>query len=191
MYVVGVDEVGRGSGAGPILAAAVVLDTLAPPDFYRVRDSKKLSKKAREEAYRVILHSPHLVDFGIGWRTHEEIEEKGITWANLQVFRDALDDLMVTLSVEDVVYIDGDLRLPPLTPQVHYLAKADDLIPACSAASILAKVLRDAYMVELSEQYPGYDWAKNVGYLGPKHLEGIAQKGLTPFHRVSFLKRWL
>ena len=181
--IAGVDEVGRGPLAGPVVAAAVVL----PEDFdvLGIDDSKKLSEKRREELFDVILEKA--VAWGIGMADHSTIDEINILQATKLAMKDAIADLSGKLEGIDYVIFDAvkinDLKLPQ-----EAVIKGDSKILAVAAASIVAKVTRDRMMVAYAEEYPGYGFEKNKGYGTKQHYEGIARQGICPIHRKTFLK---
>ena len=184
--IAGVDEVGRGPLAGPVVAAAVVL----PEDFdvLGIDDSKKLSEKRREELFDVILEKA--VAWGIGMADHSSIDEINIRQATKLAMKDAIADLSGKLEGIDYVIFDAvkinDLKLPQ-----EAVIKGDSKILAVAAASIVAKVTRDRMMVAYAEEYPGYGFEKNKGYGTKQHYEGIARQGICPIHRKTFLKKVL
>ena len=184
--IAGVDEVGRGPLAGPVVAAAVVL----PEDFdvLGIDDSKKLSEKRREELFDVILEKA--VAWGIGMADHSTIDEINILQATKLAMKDAIADLSGKLEGIDYVIFDAvkinDLKLPQ-----EAVIKGDSKILAVAAASIVAKVTRDRMMVAYAEEYPGYGFEKNKGYGTKQHYEGIARQGICLIHRKTFLKKVL
>lgn len=180
--VAGVDEVGRGPLAGPVVAAAVIL----PHDFdvLGIDDSKKLSEKRREELYEVITEKA--VAWGIGMADHETIDEINILQAAKLAMKRALAEL------EDVDYITFDaMKIEDIDIPQESVIKGDSKILAIAAASIVAKVTRDRMMMEYAKQYPGYGFEKNKGYGTKAHYEGISEHGICPIHRRSFLKKVL
>ena len=173
----GMDEVGRGAFAGPLVAAAVVL----PPGFRHpwLRDSKKLTAHQRQ----VVAAEVHrrAVACAITEIPTAEINRRGLGWANLEVFR------RLTAEVEaDGYCCDGRLRIDAVHT-VHCLVRGDDLVPAISAASIVAKVHRDALMRRLDLEAPVYGWASNKGYGAPEHRAAILAHGPHPEHRHVFI----
>lgn len=182
-YICGIDEVGRGPLAGPVVAAAVIL----PKDceILYINDSKKLSEKRREELFLEIKEKA--IGIGVGMASVETIDEKNILNATYDAMRDAISKLPVRpdLLLNDAVRIPGvDI------PQVPII-KGDAKSMSIAAASIIAKVTRDHMMVEFDEIYPGYDFASNKGYGTGKHIEGIQTIGLCPIHRKTFVKNFL
>lgn len=184
--IAGVDEVGRGPLAGPVVAAAVVLSE--DFDVLGIDDSKKLSEKRREELFDVILEKA--VAWGIGMADHSTIDEINILQATKLAMKDAIADLSGKLEGIDYVIFDAvkinDLKLPQ-----EAVIKGDSKILAVAAASIVAKVTRDRMMVAYAEEYPGYGFEKNKGYGTKQHYEGIARQGICPIHRKTFLKNVL
>lgn len=184
MVVVGIDEAGRGCWAGPLVAAAVVLDKPIPG----LNDSKVLTKTRRhclDEAIR-----QEALAYGIGWVFPEEIDEFGLTAATSKAMAAAL--AMIDLPYDEII-IDGNLNYLPGVAGVKTLIKADSLVPAVSAASILAKVARDNYMMEAALKFPHYEFDRHVGYGTALHLEKLALHGPCQLHRLSYkpVKRFL
>ena len=184
--ICGIDEVGRGSWAGPLLSVAALFRG-HDPGCPEITDSKKLSPEKRKRLFKMISCSPFLVDFGIGQVDAHEINERGINWANEESFVRAVGNLRQKPSY---IIVDGNNGVRGWHPQqVHYEPKADLKFPVVSAASILAKVIRDDYMTELDLQYPGYDWSSNKGYGTATHRKGLEELGATPFHRTKFISK--
>jgi len=181
MMIMGIDEVGRGPWAGPLVIGAVVL---GGAKIEGLTDSKKLSKKRREELD--VLIREQAAGFGLGWVSPEEIDTIGLS---------AALRLATVRAVEQVkapyheIIIDGTINFLQETTKGKYvttLAKGDLLVPSISAASIIAKVARDAYMAEQDDIYPGYGFKSHVGYGTAAHITAIDQLGVTPLHRLSF-----
>ena len=180
----GVDEAGRGPLAGPVFAAAVILDPQNIPEG--LNDSKKLSEKKREALFDVICEKA--LAFGIAEASVQEIEELNILQATFLAMRRAVESLSM---VPDLILVDGN-RLPQNLPApAQFVIKGDALSASIAAASILAKVSRDRVMAQLAEQYPEYDFPKHKGYGTALHYERLAQYGVSPIHRRSFLKKIL
>ncbi len=182
-YVCGIDEVGRGPFAGPVVACAVIL----PKDcsILYINDSKKLSEKRREELYEII--TKEAVSFGIGIRDNKRIDEINILEATYEAMRDAISSLKVKPDVllNDAVTIPGvDIKQVPII-------KGDAKSISIGAASIVAKVTRDRMMVEYDEIFPGYDFAKNKGYGTAAHIEGLKKLGPCDIHRFSFIHNYI
>ena len=181
-YIAGVDEVGRGPLAGPVVAAAVIL----PPDFavLGVNDSKKLSEKRREELYDVILGEA--VDWSIGMLDPEVIDRINILEATKEAMAEAVAGLRKR---PDHVLIDA-LTLPSLEIPQTGVVKGDANCLCIAAASIVAKVTRDRMMAEYHKMYPAYGFDRNKGYGTKAHYEGIEKEGICPIHRRTFLKKY-
>jgi len=176
--VAGVDEVGRGPCAGPVVAAAVVLDPSRP--ILGLADSKKLSEKRREALYLEIREKS--LAWAVGRAEVEEIDSINILQASLLAMQRAIEQLSFDL---EGVLVDGNI-LPRLTVPGQAIVQGDATVPAISAASILAKVTRDREMVEWEKVYPGYGLAVHKGYPTVVHLEALMRLGPTPIHRRSF-----
>ena len=176
--VAGVDEVGRGPLAGPVTAAAVVLDASAIPDG--INDSKKLTAKRRlalaEELWRV-------ADVSIAHASVEEIDEHNILRASHLAMRRALEGLRRR---PDFALIDGKMIPRGLNIPAQGVVKGDTKSLSIAAASIVAKVARDELMVDLAQQHPGYGWETNMGYGSKSHMQALQNLGATPHHRRSF-----
>ncbi|MDJ0630651.1 MAG: ribonuclease HII [Rhodobacter sp.] len=178
LCVAGVDEVGRGPLAGPVTAAAVVLDARAIPDG--LNDSKQLTHIRRTELAEAI-HATAQVS--IAHASVEEIDALNILQASCLAMRRALVGLAVP---PDLALIDGN-RVPQGLPcEAQPIVKGDSKSLSISAASIVAKVCRDRIMVGLAQQHPGYGWEQNAGYPTPQHLEALRNLGVTPHHRRSY-----
>ncbi len=174
----GVDEVGRGPLAGPVVAAAVVLDPARP--IAGLADSKKLSEKRREQLAEEIWRQA--LAWSLGRAEVEEIDAINILQASLLVMQRAVAGLQIA---PELVLVDGN-RCPELAYPSQAVVKGDSLVPAISAASIIAKVSRDREMCELDNQFPGYGLASHKGYPSKKHLEALSDLGVTPVHRRSY-----
>ena len=181
--ICGIDEVGRGPLAGPVVAGAVIL----PKDcrILYINDSKKLSAKKREMLYEVI--KKEAVSYAFGMSTPERIDEINILQATYEAMRKAIANLSVTPQV----LLNDAVTIPQVDlPQVPII-KGDAKSISIGAASIMAKVCRDRMMEEYDTIFPGYDFASNKGYGSKKHMEAIREKGPCPIHRRSFLKNIL
>ncbi len=174
----GVDEVGRGPLAGDVVAAAVILDPVAPVSG--LRDSKKLSEAQRQQLAREIRACARC--WAIGRASVAEIDAINILQASLLAMQRAVAGLAAQ---PEYVLVDGN-RLPRWRYASAAVVKGDDRIPAIAAASILAKVQRDAEMVELDRSYPGYGLAQHKGYPTKAHIEALRRLGVTAIHRRSF-----
>jgi len=176
--VAGVDEAGRGPLAGPVIAAAVILDESHP--IAGLADSKKLSAARREEL--AILIRERALCWALGRAEVEEIDRLNILQASLLAMQRAVASLQ---TYPELVLVDGN-QPPVLQCQVQTIVRGDATVPAISAASILAKVARDAEMVELDKDFPGYGLSKHKGYPTPVHLTALKALGVSPIHRRSF-----
>lgn len=182
-YICGIDEVGRGPLAGPVVAGAVILPKDC--DLLYINDSKQLSEKKREELYELIMEKA--VAVGIGYASHERIDEINILQATYEAMREAIKKLGVTPDVllNDAVTIPGvEIKQVPII-------KGDAKSMSIAAASIVAKVTRDRLMAEMDEKYPGYGFAANKGYGSQAHIAALKQMGPTPIHRQSFIKNFI
>lgn len=192
-YIAGVDEVGRGPLAGPVVTAAVVL----PADFdvLGIDDSKKLSEKKREDLFDIIME--RAVAVGIGEASEKTIDEINILQATKLAMRKAVEECDAKLREKmaeagesgsiDYVLFDA-MKIDEIEKPQESIIKGDANILAIAAASIIAKVTRDRMMVEYDDKYPGYAFAKNKGYGTKAHYEGLHAQGMCPIHRRTFLK---
>ncbi len=179
--ILGIDEVGRGPWAGPLVVGAVVL---GGAEIEGLTDSKKLSKKRREALDSEIREKAS--GFGLGWVTANEIDEVGLSEALKLATVRAVEQ--INMPYYEII-IDGTVNFLLDTKKGKYvktIKKADLLIPSVSAASIIAKVARDNFMAEQDEIYPGYGFANHVGYGTAAHIAAIEKMGVTPLHRLSF-----
>ena len=183
-YIAGVDEVGRGPLAGPVVAAAVVL----PQDFsvIGVDDSKKLSAKKREELFGLILENALAV--GIGMRNNKRIDEINILEATKEAMADAVAEVQRVLGSQLGYILFDAMKIDSINIEQTSLIKGDTKSVSIAAASIIAKVTRDRMMVKYAEEYPDYAFEKNKGYGTKAHYEGISRAGICPIHRKTFLK---
>jgi ribonuclease HII len=180
--ICGVDEAGRGPLAGPVCAAAVILPPHA--DIPGLNDSKKLSDKRRRELFPIIKETA--VAYGIGIATHEEIDEINI----LQATYLAMERAIQALSVKpELALIDGN-RARDFGIPVETVVKGDSRSASIAAASILAKVTRDDMMLELADTYPQYGFEIHKGYGTKAHYAALDEHGISPIHRMSFLKKY-
>jgi len=178
--IAGVDEAGRGPCAGPLVVAAVILKDPFAPELSKVRDSKELTEKVREELYDVVIEqalSYSIIDISV-----DEIDKIGLHKSNLEGMRRAINSLDVT---PEYVLTDGypieGLAIPNLA-----VWKGDQVAISISAASILAKVYRDRQLVKLDSMYPGYGLAKHKGYITAAHTKALGELGVSDIHRKSF-----
>lgn len=186
-YVAGVDEVGRGPLAGPIVACAVILDLDAIDDelILGINDSKKLSEKKREELSEIIKEKA--IAYCISESSNEEIDEKGISFSNNKIFLESCNNLKIE---PEIVLSDGYLVKNIKYPNKAVI-KGDTKSAAIAAASIVAKVYRDNLMKEYAKEFTYYDFENNAGYGTSKHIEGIKENGICPIHRKCFLTKIL
>ena len=178
LRIAGVDEVGRGPLAGPVTAAAVVLDPARIPDG--LNDSKKLTKRARARLYEEIMQ---VADVSIAHASVEEIDTLNILRASHLAMMRALAGLKTPA---DYALIDGNMLPRDLTLPAETIIKGDARSQSISAASIMAKVCRDCVMLSLAQQHPGYGWETNMGYGSKSHISALQNLGVTPHHRRSF-----
>jgi ribonuclease HII len=176
--VCGVDEAGRGPLAGPVFAAAVILDPARPIEG--LRDSKKLTAERRDELAPLIRE--HALAWAVAECSHHEIDSINILQATMLAMRRAVEALA---TMPTIALIDGN-RCPPLAIRAHAVVEGDDKVHAISAASILAKTARDAALVSLHELYPQYGFDQHKGYSTPLHMERLRAHGPCPIHRRSF-----
>ncbi|WP_319825343.1 ribonuclease HII [Thalassovita sp.] len=178
LRVVGVDEVGRGPLAGPVTAAAVVLDPAHIPEG--LNDSKKLTAKRRAALLEALLHT---AEVSVAHASVEEIDELNILRASHLAMMRAIEGLS---NPPDYALIDGNLLPRGLTLPAQAVIKGDALSLSIAAASIAAKTRRDQVMEALAQQFPGYGWERNAGYPSKQHREALQNLGVTPHHRRSF-----
>ena len=182
-YICGIDEVGRGPLAGPVVAGAVIL----PKDceILYINDSKKLSEKKREQLYDEIMETALFVSTGLV--SPERIDKINILQATYEAMREAISNLGV---VPDILLNDA-VTIPEVAVKQVPIIKGDAKSISIAAASIIAKVKRDALMIEYDKQFPGYDFASNKGYGSSKHIEKLKKDGPTSIHRMSFIKNFI
>lgn len=176
--IAGVDEAGRGPLAGPVVAAAVILDPDNPIEG--LRDSKKLSEKVRERLALEIKEKA--LCWSVAHASVDEIDELNILQATMLAMKRAIEGLSIT---PRLVLVDGN-RLPQVKIPMDAIVKGDDLVPAISAASIIAKTTRDGWLREIDAVYPQYGFAKHKGYGVKAHIEAIEKYGVLPVHRKTF-----
>lgn len=182
-YIAGIDEVGRGPLAGPVVTCAVIL----PKDFnvLYINDSKKLTEKKREELYDVIMKEAIAV--GIGIESPKVIDDINILQATYSAMRKAIDNL----EVKPDLLLNDAVTIPMVDIKQVPIIKGDAKSISIAAASIIAKVTRDRMMVEFDKIYPEYDFAGNKGYGSATHIEALKKIGPTPIHRQSFIKNFV
>jgi ribonuclease HII len=177
MVTVGIDEVGRGCWAGPVVAGAVILSQ----PISGLKDSKLLSKKQREKLAGII--EKDALAIGLGWVEPAEIDRIGLTGAVRLAMQRALEQIKPNY---DEIIIDGHFNFLSENPKARAVVRADNSVSAVSAASIVAKVARDKYMAGLTGQYANYGFEKHVGYGTALHLEKLKLHGVSDLHRLSF-----
>lgn len=182
-YICGIDEVGRGPLAGPVVAGAVIL----PKDcnILYINDSKQLSEKKREELYDIIMEQA--VACAVGYATPERIDEINILQATYEAMREAISCLT---PAPDILLNDA-VTIPQVSIRQVPIIKGDAKSISIGAASIIAKVTRDRLMVEYDKVFPEYDFAGNKGYGSAAHIEALKKYGPTPIHRRSFIKNFV
>ena len=176
--IAGVDEVGRGPLAGPVTAAAVILNPLNIPD--NLKDSKLLNFNKREKLYEELIYSS---TFAVAHISPKEIDKLNILQASLLAMVNAVSKLNVT---PNHILIDGNKVPEKLNNKATAIVKGDSTVASIAAASIIAKVTRDRLMRDLDSDFPVYEWAKNSGYPTKCHMNAILKYGVTPHHRRSF-----
>lgn len=180
-YIAGVDEVGRGPLAGPVYAAAVILDLSKP--IYEIKDSKKLSEKKRQEISNKIKETA--VSYSIAFATAEEIDRYNILNATKLAMKRAINGLSIKPDILLIDAVDLDIDIDTLP-----IVKGDDLSVSIGAASIVAKVERDSFMDAISQKYPFYLFEKNKGYGTKEHTEALKKYGPCEIHRRTFIKKF-
>ena len=189
--IIGTDEAGRGPAAGGVFASAVFInDVSIEKDLLKLNDSKKLSKKVREELYDIILNNT--INSTICVEV-EEIEKYNILNCSLKAMKLACENVIAQLKTKDslLTIVDGNKLIRNYTYSQQFIIKGDGKSASIASASILAKVTRDRYMDKLDEEFPQYNWKKNAGYLTKEHQNAILKYGVTKYHRKSFLKKLL
>ncbi len=182
-YICGIDEVGRGPLAGPVVAAAVIL----PKDceILYINDSKKLSEKRREELFLEIKEKA--ISIGVGVASWTRIDEINILQANYEAMRQALSEL----TVKPDILLNDAVTIPMVDIEQVPIIKGDAKSISIAAASIIAKVTRDHMMMDYDMVYPGYGFAKNKGYGTAEHIKALEEMGPCEIHRRTFIGKWL
>lgn len=197
-YVIGIDEVGRGPVAGPIVVCACavredfIIEDLFPKKL--LKDSKKLSEKKREEIFDKInlLSGQKIIVYGIGQATSSEIDEFGLSYCIKKCIQSAIDELhKKNIKLDSKMFLDGSLFADTKYINQETVIKGDEKIGQIALASIIAKVYRDKIMKEVGEKFPQYGFENHVGYGTKAHFESIKKFGVTEIHRKSFLKKIL
>lgn len=188
--VIGTDEAGRGPGAGGVFASAVYFDKITPELLDKLsilNDSKQLSAKKREYLYDFVKNESINETICI---EVDEIEKYNILNCSLKAMKLACESVISRIKQNDfLVLVDGNKLIRNFEFPQQYIIKGDSKSASIAGASILAKVSRDKYMLELDKEFPQYMWSKNAGYLTKAHLDAIDKYGLTKYHRKSFLKK--
>ena len=182
-YICGIDEVGRGPLAGPVVAGAVILPKDC--DILYINDSKKLSEKKREELYDVIMEKA--VAVGIGYSTPERIDEINILQATYEAMREAVSKL----EVQPDLLLNDAVTIPQISIRQIPIIKGDAKSISIGAASIVAKVTRDRLMVQYDGIFPEYGFASNKGYGAQAHIEALKKYGPCPIHRKTFITHFV
>lgn len=199
-FLIGTDEAGRGPGAGGVFASAVYFpnhDKALIKKLSLLNDSKKLSKKVREELYDIILENTINSTVCI---EVEEIEKINILNSSLKAMKLACSNVITEMhgsvrllshhpETDILVLVDGNKFIKDFKYPQKFIIKGDSESASIAAASILAKVTRDRYMADLDKKFPQYNWKQNAGYLTAEHLSAIDKYGITPHHRKSFLRK--
>ena len=178
-YIIGVDEVGRGPLAGPVVSAAVRLSKNF--NITELNDSKKLSKSKREELYNLIINT---CEYQLGTSNVEEIDKLNILQATFLSMRRAINKFKLPSNYK--ILVDGPWSFDKANKNILPKIKGDSIYPSIAAASIIAKVYRDNLMLNLSKEYSNYLWERNSGYGTKKHIQAIKLHGITKHHRKSF-----
>ena len=178
-YIIGIDEVGRGPLAGPVVSAAVRLSKNF--NIAELNDSKKLSKSKREEVYNLIINK---CEYQLGISNVEEIDKLNILQATFLSMRRAINKFKLPSNYK--ILVDGPWSFDKANKNILPKIKGDSIYPSIAAASIIAKVYRDNLMLNLSKEYSNYLWERNSGYGTKKHIQAIKLHGITKHHRKSF-----
>ena len=193
-FLIGIDEVGRGPVAGPVtICAFKILESeyeklLAENFFDKLRDSKKLSEKKREEWFAKFaeLEKQKIIEYSCLSKTAGDIDAIGISICIQKLIAETLQELKVAPT--DKIFLDGSLNAPAEFPNQETIIKGDEKIPVISCASIIAKVLRDRKMTEFHAEFPEYGLDQHKGYGTSKHMEAIKKHGVSKIHRLTYLK---
>lgn len=182
-YICGIDEVGRGPLAGPVVAGAVILPKDC--DILYINDSKQLSEKQREELYDEIMDKA--VAIGVGSIPNTRIDEINILQATYEAMRNAIN----SLSIKPDILLNDAVHIPEVDIKQISIIKGDEKSISIAAASIIAKVTRDRLMIAYDRLFPGYGFASNKGYGSAEHIEALKKLGPTPVHRASFILKFI
>ena len=189
--VIGTDEAGRGALAGPVVASAVYLTQEQEEELAAMglRDSKRVTPVRREKLFEAMKDMD--VIYRASMVSAEDIDAENVLCASLRAMRESVSKVAKLTGKAECVVVDGDERINGLDIPQWVLVKADDLIPCVSAASIVAKVLRDRLMAMLAKRYPNYGLETNKGYPTPHHMEAVRRLGLSDIHRKTFCRKIL
>lgn len=191
--IIGTDEAGRGPGAGPVYAAAVYFsnyDKNLEAALVELNDSKKLTHSKREKLFEIIqLNSI----YSINSISAEEIDKINILQASLSAMKKSCKEVISQIKnpLNPKILVDGKIKIRNFQIEQQTIIKGDSTSASIAAASILAKVARDRFMMDIAQKYPQYKWEQNKGYLTKAHLEAIKEYGITKWHRKSFLKNYI
>ena len=188
--IIGTDEAGRGPGAGGVFASAVCFEKVTSKiidELSILNDSKQISAKKREYLYDFVKNESVNQTICI---EVEEIEETNILACSLKAMKLACEDVISRINKDNIlVIVDGNRLIRNFDYPQQYIVKGDGKSASIAAASILAKVSRDRYMLELDKEFPQYNWKSNAGYMTKEHLEAVDKYGLTKYHRKSFFRK--
>lgn len=189
-FLIGTDEAGRGPGAGPVFAASVCfksMDNKTKKLLDDLNDSKQLTEKQREELYEIIINNSI---WTLQQGSVEEIEKLNILRCSLLAMKKCVEEIGEKLNSNNIiVLVDGNKRIPELKYKQEAIVKGDYKSATIAAASIIAKVSRDRYMIQLDKEFPMYNWRENKGYLTKEHLDAVDKYGLTIWHRKKFFEK--
>lgn len=191
--IIGTDEAGRGPGAGPVYAAAVYFPNYnkeLEASLEELNDSKKLTPNKREKLFDIIKSNSI---YSINSISAEKIDKINILQASLTAMKKSCEDVLSQIKnpQNPKILVDGKIKIRNINIEQQTIVKGDSTSASIAAASILAKVARDTFMIALAKDFPQYGWAQNKGYLTKAHLEAIKEHGITKWHRKSFLKNYI
>lgn len=186
--IIGVDEAGRGPLAGPVVAAAVVINKYSQY-LEEVNDSKKLTEAKREKIYENILNDENII-FGVGIVNSDIIDEINILQATYMAMRKAIDDIVIINKEDYLILVDGNREIKDCNYMQETVVKGDAKSLSIATASIIAKVTRDRIMKEFDNTIPGYNFSKHKGYGTKEHYKLLRENGISNIHRKTFLKNF-
>ena len=186
--IIGVDEAGRGPLAGPVVAAAVVINKYSQY-LEEVNDSKKLTEAKREKIYENILNDEDII-FGVGIVNSDIIDEINILQATYMAMRKAIDDIVIINKEDYLILVDGNREIKDCNYMQETVVKGDAKSLSIATASIIAKVTRDRIMKEFDNTIPGYNFSKHKGYGTKEHYKLLRENGISNIHRKTFLKNF-